>query len=276
MSNKISSLILAAFVLCCLADVAHGCSCYGGSVRCALSRGEEAVFVGIVTSVTIDDVETLIGEKKYSHKYRVAQFSIEESLNGIDQKSVEVVTGMGGGDCGYDFKTGERYLVYGNPNKVQTTAGERPITVLSNGPAVTALLTTTICSRTRPLAEATDDIELIRAANAGKPETRIFGRVLEYARDAGSPSGYARGMAGVTVKADNENHHYVVTTDSDGRYQFRGIEPGIYTVTLLLPDTHEIVGGTRRAAVKADVSNTCGDEVNFYAIKRGTSLWGPP
>ena len=272
MSNKISSLIVAAFVLCCLADVAQGCTCVSGSVRCSFSRGETAIFVGVVTSVTIDDVETLIGEKKYSHHYRVAQFTVEESLTGIDQKSVEVATGMGGGDCGYDFKTGERYLVYGNPNKIPTTAGERSITVLSSGPAVTAPLTTSICSRTRPLAEATDDLELIRAANARKPEKRIFGRVLEYVRDAGSPAAYARGMTGITVKADNESHHYVVTTDGNGRYQFRDIELGIYTVTVLLPDTHETINGPRGRTFRADVFNTCGDEVNFYAIKHGTPL----
>jgi hypothetical protein len=121
--------------------------------------------VGVVTSVTIDQVDVLIGEKKYSHKNRVAQFTIEESLKGIDQKSVELVTGMGGGDCGYDFKTGERYLVYADLNKDETAAAAKPITILAGGPSVTALLTTTICSRTRPLAEATDNIELIRAAN---------------------------------------------------------------------------------------------------------------
>lgn len=272
MSNKISSLILAAFVLCCLTDVAQGCTCVSGSVRCAVSQGETAVFVGVVTSVTIDEVETLIGEKKYSHQYRVAQFTIEESLRGSDQKSVAVATGMGGGDCGYGFKTGERYLVYGNWNKVPTTAGEMPITVLSSGLAVTAPLTTSICSRTRPLADATDDIELIRAANAGKPEKRIFGRVLEYARDAGSSAAYARGMTGITVKADNENHHYVVTTDGNGRYQFRDIESGIYTITVLLPDTHETINGPRGRTLKSNLFNTCGEEVNFYAIKRGTPL----
>ncbi len=257
MSNKISSLILAAFVLCCLADVAHGCSCYDGSSPCTSLRGQTAIFVGVVTSVTIDQAD--------SHKYRVAQFTIEEPLKGIDQKSVDVVTGMGGGLCGYDFKAGERYLVYANPTTVQTTAG----------PSLTARLETSICTRTRPFAEATDDIELIRAVNAGKPETRIFGRVLDHIRDAGNPSGYVRGMAGVSVKADNENNHYEVTTDRDGRYQFRSIEPGIYTVTVLLPETHTTVSPAPRS-FKADLSATCGAEVNFYAMKRGTSLFGQP
>src|SRR5215813_2853356 len=111
MSNKISSLILTAFILCCFAETAHACTCAGGSSPCAFLRGEWVVFAGVVTSVTTDDVDVLSEDKKYSHRYRVAQFTIEEPLKGIDQKTVDVVTGMGGGDCGYDFKTGERYLV---------------------------------------------------------------------------------------------------------------------------------------------------------------------
>ena len=45
---------------------------------------------------------------------RVVRIQIAEVLTGVDpgQKEIEILTGMGGGDCGYAFQSGMDYIVY--------------------------------------------------------------------------------------------------------------------------------------------------------------------
>lgn len=43
---------------------------------------------------------------------RVVEFDVTRVFRGADQKHLSIVTGLGGGDCGYLFWPGESYLVY--------------------------------------------------------------------------------------------------------------------------------------------------------------------
>lgn len=75
---------------------------------------------------------------------------VREVLNGVGpgQQEVEIATGLGGGDCGFAFQVGADYVVYAYRN--------------SEG-----RLETGICSRTRLLSQAAEDVEYIRSmANA--------------------------------------------------------------------------------------------------------------
>lgn len=47
-----------------------------------------------------------------SGKYRVVEFDVKRTFRGSHQAHVSIVTGLGGGDCGYVFWPGESYLVY--------------------------------------------------------------------------------------------------------------------------------------------------------------------
>lgn len=125
-----------------------------GPGPCAAFTRDNAVFVGrVVDIVRSGNPETLFTAL-------TVRFAVEQSFKGLSagQKTVEVKTGAGGGDCGYNFKPGERYLVF---------AGQ------SEG-----VLLTSICSNTQPASGAEDDIDLINALLSGRPETRIFGRKL--------------------------------------------------------------------------------------------------
>jgi hypothetical protein len=73
-------------------------------------------------------------------------FKIEGSWKGALSKEVVVVTGRGGGDCGYRFEVGQNYLVYAYG------VGE-------------AGLGTNICQRTMPLAPGAGDLKIL-----GKPK----------------------------------------------------------------------------------------------------------
>lgn len=263
MHNRIFSLILSAFLFFCVTDVAHACYCFPSASPCFQFQQSQAVFVGLVTSVTRDDIVQMLGEKKLSYSQSVVQFTVEEPLKGVETKTVEVVTGSG---CAYRFETGERYLVYAYKHDSPTTLRGMPLILISGGSSLAVPLSTMLCTRTQPLKQAVDDLELIRALNAGKPETRIFGRVIDHTPQPNDPSPFSsRFMAGVTVKAENENNHYEAQTDNDGRYQFRNIKPGVYKVTVVLPDGYTLPGS--RGDLKADISSTCGAEAIFYTHK---------
>ena len=76
---------------------------------------------------------------------------MQTSWKGPRTSTVHVLTGRGGGDCGYSFKIGEQYLVY---------AATRP----------DGLLSTSICSRTSPLGVRREDLQqLDQLAKASSP-----------------------------------------------------------------------------------------------------------
>lgn len=47
-----------------------------------------------------------------SGKYRVVEFDVKRTFRGSQQEHISIVTGLGGGDCGYVFWPGDSYLVY--------------------------------------------------------------------------------------------------------------------------------------------------------------------
>ncbi|KKR84890.1 MAG: hypothetical protein UU48_C0001G0138 [Candidatus Uhrbacteria bacterium GW2011_GWF2_41_16] len=58
------------------------------------------VFVGRVKSISEDSSS------------RSVDFNVSESQKGSVAENVTVTTGLGGGDCGFDFEVGHEYMVY--------------------------------------------------------------------------------------------------------------------------------------------------------------------
>jgi hypothetical protein len=53
----------------------------------------------------------------------VVKFSVGRVWNGAPTETLEVLTGLGGGDCGYSFREGQRYVVFASFDaSVPTTA----------------------------------------------------------------------------------------------------------------------------------------------------------
>ena len=129
---------LMAFAFCfspLWAAVAGACSCAEPPPpRVALERAM-AVFTGKVVRIEKAEVE------------RRATVEVEKNFKGAGGKTVVVNTGLGGGDCGYGFKEGQRYLIYahGEPNA----------------------LSTNICTRTRHIDDAEQDLKELGPLPAG-------------------------------------------------------------------------------------------------------------
>lgn len=87
-----------------LADCAEACKCLRAKTTAQAWAESTAVFSGRVLSLKKIDTHD-------SYPTKVA-FEVIEPWKGVTGKQVTVATGQGGGDCGYPFKSGERYLVF--------------------------------------------------------------------------------------------------------------------------------------------------------------------
>jgi hypothetical protein len=93
-------------------------------------KNSSAVFVGEVLEIV----------QKPNVFFVEVKFAVEQKWNDRIEKTVAVTTGKGGGDCGYPFEVGKKYLVYA-----------------SNG---NNILRTNICTKTA-LAENNKDIAVL-------------------------------------------------------------------------------------------------------------------
>lgn len=187
----------------------------------------DAVFVGYVTeAVGVGWPPDIAGWSEWSKL--TARLTVEESFRG--DVGAEVVFEMN--NCPYPFREGQRYLVYadqGRDGKLYQRIGY---------------------TRTRPLAEAAEDMAYIRGLSQAGAGGRIFGTVSKstsdyrlHAVNAEAMSG-ARGsggaVAGVKVVADGEAQSHEARTDGAGRFEFTGLPAGTYSVRVVAPAGHAI------------------------------------
>jgi hypothetical protein len=129
------------------------CSCIGVmSVKKAIRKSDK-VFIGKIISKEkiaikrkLDGIETNI-----IHYYFKVTLIIEYSFKGkIESNIIEVITGTGGGDCGYGFEIDKKYVVYANKRNRFFIGGNKTKTFLY----------TDICLRTtEKVEEEKEEIE---------------------------------------------------------------------------------------------------------------------
>jgi hypothetical protein len=99
----------------------------------------DAVFSGEV-------VEIIENQKLFGGSYgKTVHFKVDKAWKGTDESEMVITTGNNGGDCGFSFEKGQKYLVYGSASNMY----------------VEGTLSTTICHRTTELAGATDDLNAL-------------------------------------------------------------------------------------------------------------------
>ncbi len=105
-------------------------------------KNSSAVFVGEVIEIV----------QKPNVFFVEVKFAVEQKWNDGIEKTVTVTTGKGGGDCGYSFEVGKKYLVYA-----------------SNGENT---LRTNICTKTAP-AENNKDIAVLNKIKKPKAKSSL-------------------------------------------------------------------------------------------------------
>jgi hypothetical protein len=158
MSGQMRVLGFIAITICVLfsARYAVACTCFHGGGKtmresAALdSDGPKAakiIFQGLVQKQ--DVVEGAIGAPSNAMSmtgygsHRVVTMQVSYVYRGQAEGTVTLITGLGGGDCGFDFEVGQEYLVYAN----SITGGR---------------LFTSICTGTAPLEQAAAKVRFLR------------------------------------------------------------------------------------------------------------------
>jgi hypothetical protein len=235
------------FVLGMLLLLCHGfgvdaaaCTCrFGGGAPCEEYWRVDAVFTGRVTGSS----EIKVEEGTYKFSQRVVRLIVEERFRGdVEKVETEVLTGWGGGDCGYGFRMGERYLVYAHRNEKDRK------------------LYTSICTRTRPLADAADDLAFVRELAGSRDVTgSIFGRVVKRNYQWKEGEDVFAPVTGVAVSLEGLEKKYEVTSDAEGRFRFGELQAGTYKVKIRVPE------GLTDESLKDDSSRTLEGEVTLVA-----------
>jgi 5-hydroxyisourate hydrolase-like protein (transthyretin family) len=191
----------------------QACSCAGQAAPCEGYGSASAVFAGTVIGTRqLEKPKPEDRDKWYWS--RVFKFSVEQSFLGDTGTEVEVFTGNGGGDCGYGFRIGERYLVYAYRSQNR--------------------LVTTICSRTRPFANANEDLAFLGNLSSAAPGATIHGQIV---RDPSMQTDMESIVSAALIRIEGSDVRREIRPDADGRYRVTGLPPGRYKVTLQLPET---------------------------------------
>ena len=157
------------------------------------------------------------------------RISIDEAFRGAEGAEVEVITGLGGGDCGFGFRRSQQYLVYAYRDKEDQK------------------LYTSICSRTRSISEANPDLLYIRGLSKAKAGGTISGQVVHERRNETSGS-QGEPLAGIQITIDGPQKVEAVT-DAKGEFKVEGVQPGEYTIVPALPKGLATRGEDRKVTV---------------------------
>lgn len=190
---------------------AGACSCTMSGPPCQEAWNADAVFAGTVNS--IEPTAGLPGAEP-GYRFVAIRIDVEEPFLNIAARPVELVS-LVSGTCHYQFRAGETYLVYA----WKTNDGR---------------LSTSICSRTRPLSEAEEDLRYLRSIPPAGGGARVYGRVNEWQRDPAEERGVDYGpVENIIVNVRGAAFSQDVTTDRHGRYELKGIPAGKVTVSVV-------------------------------------------
>ena len=209
---SIGSLVLA---LLSLSKNALACVCDLTRPPCEAYWQAEAVFIGTPKELYWIEFEDKLPELVIKRKQPVFHFSVDQAFRGVNGTQVAALTGIGGGDCGYGFKIGEQYLVYAYRD------GQKK-----------EMLATSICTRTRSVRNAGEDLEYIEGLSKATPGGLVFGSVTK----SNWPPGGLVPLEGVKITIERPGKSVTVTTDSDGKFRASSLPEGTYKVRVAPPE----------------------------------------
>jgi Carboxypeptidase regulatory-like domain len=216
----------------------NACSCASPGTPCESYGHANAVFVGTVTGVSTEKRS----KNETGWTPLAFKFAVEHSYLGVEGTEVEVFTGRGGGDCGFGFAVGKRYLVYAYRSENR--------------------LSTSICSRTTAYARATEDLAFLGNLSSAPKGATIYGQII---RGTPRKKEVPALSEDTLVKIEGEGVRREILPDADGRYRIAGLPPGKYKIALQLPDTLTVNLPEREVSIS---DRGCASQV-FYVEDNG-------
>ena len=172
---------------------AEACSCAYSRLPCEQFWDSPVVFAGTVVEILPKDAKPSTGPS-------TVRFRISEPFRGVD--TPEVVLHQEGSSCDLDFAEGQAYLVYAYHRR--TGAG----------------WSTGMCTRTRPLRNAYEDLVYLRLPDDDKGTSRIVGSITQWSVDASTPQYSRREIVVPHVPVRVTGDGKTVETVTDGRGMF--------------------------------------------------------
>lgn len=132
----------------------------------------------------------------------------------------KTVVWTGVDDCGVDFQSGETYLIYANSDEQ------------------TGKIETGVCSRTRRLTDAGDDLAYLFfvGQHEGK-NVQIEGKLAPIPRDHASEKPEGDPLpSGLIVALNGEGQSRYTRSRPDGGFLFEGVRPGAYKISVYPKD----------------------------------------
>jgi hypothetical protein len=186
------------------------------------------VFLGKVTEKIAQARPTAAGAVDLPAGYAV-HFSIDESFYGGPEAHGETVvyTGSGGGDCGYPFVAGTKYLVYAGAGR-------------------DGRLSTGICSRTQPEIMVGGLLKQLRSIRDTGHGFDLVGTVFVLPKGAGyADEVESQPLDRVQVRVIGSHGGFFSTvTDQHGAYSFDWLPPDTYHLEETLPAGFTIAQST--------------------------------
>lgn len=160
-----------------------------------------------------------------------------------EPETIEVWTAFG--ECGYDFQTGETYLVYADEDEE------------------TQVLATGVCTRTRRLSDAGDDLAYLFFLKEDEEKSarlegfttsnELYQQDLDRLRDA---EAVKAPVVGVIVALEGPAGRRYSKTPESGRYLFDGLAAGSYTLSVFTADyPREVKALTAPRPVKVEAGS---------------------
>lgn len=221
---------------------ADACSCYANPACSAVWRAD-AVFIGTLANQTEEPVGgtivrtvqhvrveqrlrgTIDDRASFVSNVQPSSAQIEESKASTSAVSITST-------CDVRFEPGRRYIVYAH----RTPDGR---------------WTTSYCSGTKPVAEASEDLAYVASLDKAPPAGRIFGQIERVILNLTAPSlRDALPASDVRVEVASGSRRFTGTTNSEGRFDVT-VPPGEYTVVAVVPSSVRLYGAPGRASVPA-------------------------
>ena len=199
------------FALSFASQTVHACSCGSANAPCISFGSAQAVFVGTVLSKRVDEQTRPTDRGNINRNPIGFRFAVEQSYRGAAGPEIEIFTGRGGGDCGYDFKIGQRYLVYAYLD------GDK--------------LTTYICTRTKLFGTAAEDLAFLATLSSPSQGVTIFGTITH----GEAETEYSSSDVFITIEGASPQQE--IRPDAEGHFRLSGLPAGKYKVSLHLPQT---------------------------------------
>jgi hypothetical protein len=172
----------------------------------------------LLEASTVEEFSPLLDGVSWPFVRRV-RLEVRERFSGPESRNFELFTGLGGGDCGVEFKEGEEWLVFASqdPQSGRWGAG--------------------VCGDSSLLKDSAYEVAMMRALKEGRrPAPHIYGWLVgETRRRLSRPITFAP-LTGVTVTLLNEDGKRLETkTDKKGNFRFENLEKKRYTLDVPLP-----------------------------------------